>query len=145
MAGVVLTLLRPRNNEDAQVGSGIQSLSLVECSHRFGVHDPCRTHNIWYCLFLLGLTLSKMATLEIFHVALHVRPVTLRPSRGCISEVNTVAIARAEVVPGGLGRSLVFLGTTLYFLCSSLGICPCLPASWAFVLVSYRPCSFPFE
>ena len=100
MAGLVLTLLRPRNSEDVRVGSGIQSLSSVGCSHWFGVHDPCGTHSIWYCLFLLGLTLSEMATLEIFHVALRVGTVTLRLSRGCIAEVNTFAAAQAEVVPG---------------------------------------------
>ena len=145
MAGLVLALLRPRNDEDVCVGSGIQSLSLVGCSHQFGVHDPCRTHSIWYCLFLLGLTLSEMATSEIFHVALHVGPVTLRLSGGCIAEVNTSTIAQAEVVPSDLGRSLVFLGTALYFLYSSLGIYPCLPASWSFVPISCRPFSFPFE
>ena len=62
VAGLVLALLRPRNGEDVRVGSGIQSLSSVGCCHRFGVHDPCRTHSICYCLFLLGLTLSEMAT-----------------------------------------------------------------------------------
>ena len=54
-------LLKLRNDKDAHVGSGTQYLSLVECSHRFGAHDPCGTHNIWYCLFLLDLTLSEMA------------------------------------------------------------------------------------
>ena len=75
MAGLVLTFLRPRNGEDVRVGSGIQSLSSVGCSHRFGVHGPCGAHSIWYCLFLLGLTLSEMATSENFHVAPRVRPV----------------------------------------------------------------------
>ena len=101
VAGFVLALLRPRNDEDVRVGSGIQSLSSVGCRHWFGVHDPCGTHSIWYCLFLLGLTLSKMATSEIFHVALRVGPVTLRLSGGCIAEVNNVAAAQAEVVPSG--------------------------------------------
>ena len=78
MAGLILALMRQRNGKDVRVGSGIQSLSSVECSHRFGVHDPCGTHSIWDCLFLLGLTLSEMATLEIFHVTLRVGPVTLR-------------------------------------------------------------------
>ena len=102
MAGLVLALLRPRNGEDVRVRSGIQSLSSVRCSHRFSVHDPCGTHSIWYCLFLRGLTLSKMATSGIFHVALRIGPVTLRLSGGCIAEVNTTVAAQAEVVPGGL-------------------------------------------
>ena len=102
MAGLVLALLRPRNVEDVRVGSGVQSLSSVRCSHRFDVHDPCGTHSIWYCLFLLGLTLFEMATSENFHVAFRVGPVTLRLSGGCIAEVNTAAAAQAEVVPGGL-------------------------------------------
>ena len=46
-------LLKPRNDEDAHVRSDTQFLSSTGCSHRFGVHDPCRTHSIWYCLFLL--------------------------------------------------------------------------------------------
>ena len=102
MAGLVLALLRPRNDEDVRVGSSIQSLSSVRCSHRFGVHGPYGTHIIWYCLFLLGLTLSKMATSENFHVAPRIRPVILRLSGGCIAEVNITAAALAEVVPGGL-------------------------------------------
>ena len=102
MAGLVLTLLRPRNGEVVRVGSGIQSPSSVGCSHRFDVHDPCGTHSIWYCLFLLGLTLFGMATSEIFHFVLRVEPVILRLSKGCIAEVNTAAAAQAEVVPSGL-------------------------------------------
>ena len=102
MAGLVLALLRPRNDEDVRVGSVIQSLSSVGCSHRFGVHGRCGTHSIWYCLLLMGLTLFEMATSEIFHVAPRVRPVTLRLSGECISEVNTVVRALAEVVLGGL-------------------------------------------
>ena len=102
MAGLVLAFMRPRNDEDVCVGLGIQSLSSVGCSHRFGVHDPYGTHSIWYCLFLFGLTLFEMATSENFHVALRVGPVTLSLSRGCIAEVNTAAAAQAEVVPGGL-------------------------------------------
>ena len=86
MAGLVLALLRPCSDKDVRVRSGIQSLSSVGCSHQFDFHDPCGTHSIWYCLFLLGLTLSEMATLEIFHIALRVRPVTLRLSRGCIAD-----------------------------------------------------------
>ena len=54
-------LLKPHNVQDAHVGSGTQFLSLAGCSHRFGVHDPCGTHSIWYCLFLLGLTSSEIA------------------------------------------------------------------------------------
>ena len=129
VAGLVPALLRPYNGEDVCVGSRIQSLSSIGCSHWFGVHDPSGTHSIWYCLYLRGLTLFEMATSGIFHVALRVGLVTLRLSGGCIVEVNTVAAAQAEVVPGGLSRSLVFLGTAVCFLCSSLGICPCLPAS----------------
>ena len=73
-------LLKPRNSGDAHVGSGFQFISLVRFSHMFSVHDPCGTHSIWYRLFLLGLTSSRMAILGIFHVALRVRPVTLTPS-----------------------------------------------------------------
>ena len=102
VAGLVLALLRPRNDEDVRVGSCIQSLSSIGCSHRFDVRDPCGTHNIWYYLFSLGLTLSEMATSEIFHVALRAGLVTLRLLGGCIAEVNTVNAARVEVVPGGL-------------------------------------------
>ena len=102
MAGLVLTLLRPRKGEGVRVGSGIQSPSSVGCSHRFGVHDPYGNHSIWYCLFLLGLTLSGMATLKIFHVVLRIEPMILRLSEGCIAEVNTAAAAQAEVVPSGL-------------------------------------------
>ena len=101
VAGHILALLRPRNDEDVLVGLGIQSLSSVGCSHLFGVHDPCGTHSIWYCLFLLGSTLSKMATSKIFHVALHVGPMTLRLLGGCIAEVNTAAATQAKVVPSG--------------------------------------------
>ena len=75
-------LLKPRNGGDAHVGSSIEFLSLVGCSHLFGVHDPCGTHSIWYRLFLLNLTSSEMAISEIFHVALRIGPVTLRLSRG---------------------------------------------------------------
>ena len=70
-------LLKPRNDEDAHVKSDTQFLSLVGCSHLFGVHDPCGTHSIWNYLFLLGLTSSEMAISEIFHVALRVGLVTL--------------------------------------------------------------------
>ena len=75
-------LLKPCNDEDAHVGSGTQFLSSTGCSHLFGVHDPCGTHNTLYCLFSLGLTSFEMAISEIFHVALHVGHVTLRLSRG---------------------------------------------------------------
>ena len=82
MAAPGPNLLKPRNDEDVHVGSGIQFLSSTGCSHLFSVHDPCRTHSIWYCPFFLGLTSSEMVTSEIFHVALRVRPVTLRLSGG---------------------------------------------------------------
>ena len=49
-------LLKPCTDEDAHVGSNTQFLSSTGCSHQFGVHDPCGTHSIWYCLFSLGLT-----------------------------------------------------------------------------------------
>ena len=101
VAGLFLALLRPRNDKDVHVVSGIQSLSSVGCSHRFDVHDPCGTHSIWYYLFLFCLTLSEMATSEIFRVALRVGPATLRPSRGCIAKVNTIATTQAKVVPRG--------------------------------------------
>ena len=63
----------------------------------FGVHGPCGTHSIWCCPFSRGLTSSGMATLGTFHVALRVGPTVLRPSKGCIAEVNTAAVAQAEV------------------------------------------------
>ena len=75
-------LPKSRNDEDSHVRSDTQFLSSTGFSHRFGVHDPCGTHSIWYCLFLLGLTSSQMAISEIFHVALRVGPVTLRLSGG---------------------------------------------------------------
>ena len=46
VVGLVLALLRPRNGKDVRVELGIQSLSSVGCSHRFGVHDPYGTHSI---------------------------------------------------------------------------------------------------
>ena len=82
MATLGPDLLKPRNGGDVHIGSGTQFISLAGCSHLFGVHDPCGTHSIWYCLFSLGLTSSKMAISEIFHVALRVGLVTLRLSRG---------------------------------------------------------------
>ena len=54
-------LLKPRNDEDAHVGSDTQFLSSVGCNHLFSAHDPCGTHSTCYCLFSLGLTSSKMA------------------------------------------------------------------------------------
>ena len=119
-------LLKPRNGDDVHVGSGIQFLSSARCIHLFSAHDPCGTHSIWYCPFLLGLTSSEMTTLEIFHVALRVGPVTLRLSRGCIAEVNIVVAAWDEVVLDGLGHSLASLGIILVSLCLFVGICPCL-------------------
>ena len=82
MAAPSPDLLKPRNGEDAHVGSGTQFLSSDGYSHLFGVHDPCGTHSIWYCLFLLGLTSFEMAISENFHIALRVEPVTLRLSWG---------------------------------------------------------------
>ena len=102
MATPGLDLLKPRNSGDAHVGSGTQFLSLAGCSHMFGVHDPCGTHSIWYCLFSLGLTSYEMTILENFHVALRLGPMTLRLLGGLIAEVNTAAAARAEVVPSSL-------------------------------------------
>ena len=72
----------PCSGGDAHVGSGIQFLFLAGCSCMFSVHDPCGTHSIWYRLLSLGLTSSGMAISGIFHVALRVGPVTLRPSGG---------------------------------------------------------------
>ena len=72
---------------------------LARCSHMFDVPGPCGTHNIWCRPFLRDLTSSGMATSGTFHLALHVGPATLRPSEGCIDEVNTAAAAQAEVVP----------------------------------------------
>ena len=104
-------LLKPRNEEDAHVRSGTQFLSLVGCSYQFSVHDPCRNHSIWYCLFLLGLTSSEMEISEIFHVALRVGLVTLRLSGGggggggvnCQSEYHFCSSSW-----GGPRRSLIF-------------------------------------
>ena len=72
---------------------------LAGCSHLFGVYGPGGTHSIWCRTFSRGLTSFGMATSGTFHVALRVGPATLRPSEGCIAEVNTVAAAQAEVVP----------------------------------------------
>ena len=66
---------------------------LAGCSHLFGVPGPCGTHSFWCRPFLRGLTSFGMATSGTFHLALHVGPVTLRPSEGCITEVNTAAAA----------------------------------------------------
>ena len=66
-------LPEPRSGGDAHV---------ARCSRLFDVHDPCGTHSIWYRLLSLGLTSFGMAILGIFHVALRVRPMTLRPSGG---------------------------------------------------------------
>ena len=75
-------LPKPRSGRDAHVESSIQFLFLAGCSRLFGVHDPCGTHIIWYRLLSMGLTSSGMAISRIFHVALHVGPVTLRSSGG---------------------------------------------------------------
>ena len=82
MAAPSPDLLKPRNDEDAHVGSGTQFLSLAGCSHLFGVHDPYGTHSIWYSLFLLGLTSFEMVISEFFHATLRVGLVTLRLSGG---------------------------------------------------------------
>ena len=82
MAAPGPVLLKPRNGEDSHVISDTQFLSSAGCSHLFGVHDPCGTHSICYCLFSLGLTSSELAISEIFHVALRVRPAILRLSGG---------------------------------------------------------------
>ena len=74
-------------------------LLLAGCSHLFGVPGPCGTHSIWCRPFLRALTSSGMATSGTFHLALRIGLVTLRPSEGCIIEVNTAAAAQAEVVP----------------------------------------------
>ena len=82
MAPRLQGLLRPRSSEDVHVGSGIQFPSPTGYSRLFGVYDPYGTHSTWYCLFLLGLSSSEMATLGIFHVAPGVEPVILRQSGG---------------------------------------------------------------
>ena len=82
MATPGLDLLRPRSGEDVHVGSGIQFPSSTGYSRLFGVHDPYGTHSTWYCLFLLGLSSSKMVTLGISHAAPLVGPVILRQSGG---------------------------------------------------------------
>ena len=75
-------LPKPRRGGDAHVGSGIQFLFLAGFSRLFGIHDPCGTHSIWYRLLSMGLTSSRMPISRIFHVALRVGPVTLRPLEG---------------------------------------------------------------
>ena len=75
-------LPKPRNGGDAHVGSGIQFLSLAGCSRLFSVHGPYGTHGTSYCLLSMGLTSSRTTISEIFHVALCVGPVILRPSGG---------------------------------------------------------------
>ena len=82
MVAPVPDLLKPHNGGDAHVESDTQFLSSIGCSHRFGVHEPCGTHSIWYCLFLPDLTSSKTPISEIFYVELRVGPVTLRLSGG---------------------------------------------------------------
>ena len=77
-----LNLPKPHSGGNAHVGLGIQFLFLVGCSRLFGVHDLYGTHSIWYRLLSLGLTSFGMAISGIFHVALCVGPMTLRPSGG---------------------------------------------------------------
>ena len=62
-------LLKPRNSGDVHFGLGIRFLSSAEYSHMFDAHDLCGTRSTWSCLFLLGLSSYKMATLKISHVA----------------------------------------------------------------------------
>ena len=77
-----LELPKPRNGGDAHIRSGIQFLSLTRCSILFDFYEPYGTYSIWYHLVLLGLTSCGMAISEIFHVALRVEHVTLRPLGG---------------------------------------------------------------
>ena len=99
VAELAPALLGPRIGRGVLVGSSIQSRFLAGCSHLFGVHGPCGTHSIWCHPFSRGLTSSGIATSGTVHVVLRVGPATLRPSEGCIDEVNTAAAAQAEVVP----------------------------------------------
>ena len=75
-------LLRPQSGEDVHIGSGIQFPSSVGCNHLFDVNDPYGIHSTWLSLFLLGLSLSEMATLKTFWAAPHLGPVIPRLSRG---------------------------------------------------------------
>ena len=75
-------LLEPSNNGDVHVGLGIQFLSSIEYSHLFGAHDLFGTRSTWLCLFLLGLSSSKMATLKTSHVAPRIGLETPRLSGG---------------------------------------------------------------
>ena len=76
-----------------------------------------------------------MATLETFHVALRVGPVTLRLLEGCIADVNTAATAHAEVVPvipdipSSYQGRLSVLSAPLW---ESVPICLSLGASFSF-------------
>ena len=75
-------LLRPRNDKDVLVGSGIQFLSSAGCNHLFSVHDPYGIHNTWLSLSSLGLSSSGTTTSKNFRVASHIEPVILRLLRG---------------------------------------------------------------
>ena len=75
-------LLEPRNSGDVYVGLGIRFLSLVKYNHLFGAHDLCGTRSTCLCLFLLGPSSSKMATLKTSHAAPCIGLKTPRPSRG---------------------------------------------------------------
>ena len=73
-------LMEPHNGGDVHVGLGIRFLSSTKYSHLFGAHDLYRTHSTWSCLFFLGPSSSKTATLKTFHTAPRIGLETPRPS-----------------------------------------------------------------
>ena len=75
-------LLRPQNDEDVHVGSGIQFPSSAGCSHPLDVHDPYGIHNTWLSLSSLGLSSFETTTSKTFRPTSHVGPVITRLSRG---------------------------------------------------------------
>ena len=75
-------LLEPCNGGDIHVGLGIRFLSSIEYNYMFGAHDLCGTRNSWLCLFLLGSSSFKTATLKISHDAPCIRFETPRLSGG---------------------------------------------------------------
>ena len=75
-------LLEPRNGGDVHVELGIRFLSSTKYNHLFGAHDLWGTCSTWLCLFLLGPSSSRMATLKTSHAAPRIGLQTPRPSGG---------------------------------------------------------------